>query len=108
LVESTARQLPDSSYEVIVKLTCEKNHADSLGRETRVPVNDWIDVGLLKEPTDDEDEGAVITQQRVRMKDGENTMVLHSKELPAKAAIDPMHLFFDRVPDDNGKTVVVK
>ncbi|MBK7083971.1 MAG: ABC transporter permease [Flavobacteriales bacterium] len=108
VLESTAHLLPDSSYEVTVKLTCEKNHADSLGRETPAPMNDWIDVGLLKEPTDDEEEGAVITFQRVRLRDGENTVVLRSEELPAKAAIDPMHLFFDRVPTDNTKSVVVK
>jgi len=36
---------------------------------------------------------------------GVNTVTLRSKELPVKAMIDPMHLFFDRVPDDNGKTV---
>jgi hypothetical protein len=41
----------------------------------------------------------------VRLRSGENTLVLRCKELPVKAMIDPMHLFFDRVPDDNGKAV---
>ena len=41
----------------------------------------------------------------MKLKSGENTMTMRCKELPAKAMIDPMHLFFDRVPDDNGKAV---
>ena len=40
-------------------------------------------------------------------KAGLNTVILRSKKLPAIAIIDPMHLFFDRVPDDNGKAVEV-
>ena len=56
----------------------------------------------------DREEGAILAQKRVRLKTGENTVVLRSRELPVKAIIDPMHLFFDRVPDDNGKAVVVE
>ncbi|MCB0812990.1 MAG: hypothetical protein KDB87_07475, partial [Flavobacteriales bacterium] len=40
-------------YDVTVKLSCAKFHADSLGRETTMPMNDWIDVGLQREAVDD-------------------------------------------------------
>jgi ABC-type transport system involved in multi-copper enzyme maturation permease subunit len=105
VADATAQQLPDSSYRVTIKLYAEKNHADSLGRETPAAMDDWIDVGLLAEPGEDEDEGAILVQQRVRLKSGENTVVLVSRKKPARAAIDPMHLFFDRVPDDNSVKV---
>ena len=108
ITEATATMNPDSSYTVTVKLTAEKAHADSLGRETKVPMNDWIDIGLLGEEKNDEDEGAILVQKRVRLTSGVNTITLHSKERPVKAMIDPMHLFFDRVPDDNGKAVKVE
>jgi hypothetical protein len=68
-------------------------------------MNDWIDVGLLAETGEDEDEGAILVQQRVRLKTGENSVTLVSRTKPVRAAIDPMHLFFDRVPDDNVKKV---
>jgi hypothetical protein len=68
-------------------------------------MDDWIDVGLLAEPGEDEDEGAILVQQRVRLKSGENTVVLVSRKKPYRAVIDPMHLFIDRVPDDNSKKV---
>jgi len=105
VLEANGKMLPDSTWEVTMKLTCAKNHADTLGRETKAPMNDWIDVALLKEALDDEDEGEIMVQQRIRMKDGENTVTLHSPSKPEKAVIDPMHLFFDRVPDDNAKKV---
>jgi aminopeptidase N len=103
VLSATAQQQPDSSYRVTIELHAEKNHADTLGRETPVPMNDWIDVGLLAEPGDDEDEGAILTQQRMRLKSGANTVTLVSRQKPVRVAIDPMHLFFDRVPDDNVK-----
>lgn len=105
VADATAQQLPDSSCRVTITLHAEKNHADSLGRETPAEMDDWIDVGLLAEPGEDEDEGAILVQQRVRLKSGENTVVLVSRKKPARAVIDPMHLFFDRVPDDNSKKV---
>ena len=105
ITEATATMDPDSSYTVTVKLTAEKAHADSLGRETKVPMNDWIDIGLLGKEKTDKEEGTILAQKRIRLTSGVNTVTLRSKELPVKAMIDPMHLFFDRVPDDNGKTV---
>jgi len=108
MLSATAKKAADAMYDVAMTFTCEKNHADSLGNDTKVPMNDWIDIGLLAEEKSDKEEGVILVQQRMRLKDGENTVTLRSKELPVKAMIDPMHLFFDRVPDDNGKAVEVK
>ena len=105
LLSATSRMLPDSSYEVIVTFTAEKNHADTLGRETPIAMNDWIDVGFLAEPTGDEDEGELRFAKRERVRSGENTFTYHLSERPYQAAIDPQHLFFDRVSDDNVKKV---
>ncbi|MBL7964933.1 MAG: ABC transporter permease [Flavobacteriales bacterium] len=105
VLSATAQQQPDSSYRVTIRLHAEKNHADTLGRETPIEMNDWIDVALLQEPGKDEEEGAILVMQRVRLKSGENTVTLVSRKKPARAAIDPMHLFFDRVPGDNAKKV---
>ncbi|MCB0768859.1 MAG: hypothetical protein KDC00_00450 [Flavobacteriales bacterium] len=107
MLSATAKKAADGLYDVTMTFTCEKNHADSLGRETAVPMNDWIDIGLLDEEKSDNEEGAILAQKRLRLKAGLNTVILRSKKLPAMAIIDPMHLFFDRVPDDNGKAVEV-
>ena len=108
MLSASAKKAADGMYEVTMTFTCEKNHADSLGRETAVPMNDWIDIGLLGDELNDKEEGAILVQRRMRLKTGENRVTLRSKELPVKAMIDPMHLFFDRVPDDNGKAVEVE
>jgi len=108
MLTAKAQKAQDGMYDVTMTFTCEKNHADSLGNETKVSMNDWIDIGLLAEEKSDKEEGEILVQQRMRLKDGENTVTLRSRELPVKAMIDPMHLFFDRVPDDNGKDVEVE
>jgi len=107
MISATAKKAADGKYDVTMTFTCEKNHADTLGRETPIPMNDWINIGLLAEEKSDKEEGAIIVQERLRLKSGENSITLRSTELPVKAMIDPMHLFFDRVPDDNGKSVEV-
>ncbi len=108
MLSATAKKASDGMYDVTLTFTCEKNHADTLGRETPVAMNDWIDIGLLGKEKNDKEEGAIIVQERLRLKSGENSITLRSTELPVKAMIDPMHLFFDRVPDDNEKTVELK
>ncbi|HRH71175.1 MAG TPA: M1 family aminopeptidase [Flavobacteriales bacterium] len=95
----------DSSWTITLELTAEKNHADSLGRETAIPMNDWIDIGFLTEPAEDKEDGELISKTRERLRTGKNTFTYTLPKKPYQAAIDPDHLFFDRVPDDNVKKV---
>ncbi|MEO8589876.1 MAG: M1 family aminopeptidase [Flavobacteriales bacterium] len=105
LMNAKGRMLPDSSYDVTVTFTAEKNHADTLGRETPVAMNDWIDVGFFSEPPPGKDDGELLYKKRERVVTGENTFTYHLPKQPYQAAVDPDHLFFDRVPEDNVKKV---
>ena len=110
LTEATATMNADSSYTVTVKLTAEKAHADPLGGETNMPMNDWMDIAIEREPVfgkkaDKSLNDVPLVQQRLRLKSGENTFTFHVAEKPMAAVIDPDHLFFDRVPEDNRKKV---
>lgn len=107
---ATARMLPDSTYEVKLKLWAEKNHADSLGRETPVAMNDWFDVSLLRYPVfgakaDKSLNDVPLLQRRVKLKSGWNEFTYTVATKPMKAVLDRDQLFFDKAMDDNEKKV---
>ncbi|MBX2973703.1 MAG: ABC transporter permease [Flavobacteriales bacterium] len=111
--EATARMLPDSTYEVSLKLWGEKNHSDSLGRETPATMNDWIDVSILRYPAfgakaDKSLNDVPLLEKRVRLKSGWNELTFVVDGKPLKAVIDRSHLFFDKEMSDNEKKVEVK
>ncbi len=113
VLEATATMNADSSYTVAVKLSAEKAHADSIGGETKVPMNDWLDIALERRPVfgkkaDKSKNDIPLVQQRVRLKTGENNFTFRVAEKPLAAVIDPDHLFFDRVAEDNRKKVEVE
>lgn len=111
--EANARMLPDSTFEVKLKLWGEKNYADSLGRETPAPMNDWMDVSVLRYPAfgrkaDKSLNDVPLVQRRVRLKSGWNELTFIVDKKPMQAVIDRDNLFFDRVMQDNVKKVVVE
>jgi ABC-2 type transport system permease protein len=93
-----------NEYEVTIKATCEKYYADSLGKETSIPINDYINVGLFAAATKKgEDLGKALVMQRMKITKKENTFTFKTKELPDKAGIDPYNYLVDRISNDNVK-----
>nr|MBP7515924.1 hypothetical protein [Flavobacteriales bacterium] len=111
--EATAHMLPDSTYEVKLRIHGEKNYADSLGRETTAVMNDWMDVSILRYPAfgrkaDKSKNDVPLLQKRLRLKSGMNELTFIVEEKPMQAVIDRDNLFFDRVMLDNLKKVEVE
>jgi ABC-2 type transport system permease protein len=108
--ESTARMLPDSTYEVKLKINGEKNYADSLGHETKAEMNDWMDISILRFPAfgkkaDKSKNDIPLVQKRLRLKGGVNEFTFIVDAKPMQAVVDRDNLFFDRVMQDNVKKV---
>ncbi|MEO8734001.1 MAG: M1 family aminopeptidase, partial [Flavobacteriales bacterium] len=104
MIESKAKMDPDSSWTVTMKLTGEKEHADSLGKGTNVDMNDWMDIAVERWPSFGKDKAlndVPLLQKRVLLHTGENMFTFHVAHKPSAVTIDPDHLFFDRHPDDN-------
>ncbi len=99
--EATYKSLDDDRYQVDFTVVSEKFYADSLGAETEVPVNDWIDVGIYAEDQAGEDSLIYVDRRKITRR--ENTFSVVVDRQPTKAAIDPNALLIDRVPDDNEK-----
>jgi len=92
-----------SEYEVKIKTSCEKFRCDSIGKETKIPIADYIDVALFAKPQGDAELGKVLLRKRLKITKKDNTLTFRTKELPHKAGIDPYNYLIDRVPEDNVK-----
>lgn len=92
-----------NGYEVTVTTTSEKFRSDGLGRETAIPIDDYIDIGVFAEPENDYTAGKVLAYKRVKVNKKDNTYTFTTKEKPYQAGIDPYNYLIDRIPDDNLK-----
>src|SRR6218665_1463995 len=92
-----------NQYEVTLKTSSEKFRSDSLGKETAIPVSDFIDIAVFGTPKGDEKIGKILINKRLKINKKDNTFTFKTKELPYQAGIDPYNYLIDRVPDDNIK-----
>lgn len=104
VTDVTSKKTGDG-YEVTVKTSSEKFRSDSLGRETPIPVSDYIDIGLFGESKHKGNPGKPIAIRRVKVSRKDNSYTFTVKERPYEAGIDPYNYLIDRVPDDNMKRV---
>ena len=111
MIEAKGKMNADSSWTVTMKMTAEKEHADSLGKGTSIRMDDWMDIAVERWPSFGKDKDlndVPLVQQRVKLHTGENMFIFHVKGKPSAVTIDPDHLFFDRHPDDNRMRVEVE
>ena len=104
MLEAKYKKVGDQ-YEVTLKTTSEKFRADSLGKETAVPVADYIDIGIFAEPENKKNLGKPLVLRRLKITQKNNEYTFLTKEKPYQAGIDPYNYLIDRIPDDNLKTV---
>ena len=76
-------------------LSLKKVHADGLGAEKEVPMDDVIPVGVTGE------DGNALALETRRLRSGATRVTLVVDKVPAKAGIDPVDELIDRQPDDN-------
>jgi ABC-2 type transport system permease protein len=101
LKAATYIELSNGNYEVTLDIESSKIKSDSLGNETKVPINDWIDIGFFM----DVDEKELYKEQRLKFNKDASSITVVLDTLPVKAAIDPRHILIDRVYSDNIKSL---
>ena len=85
----------DGKYQVNLDVEARKVRADGKGEEHTIPINDWIDIGVL------DSEGNYLYLQKQRIDKERTELTLLVDKLPAKAGIDPLNKLIDRNPEDN-------
>jgi ABC-2 type transport system permease protein len=95
VVKATVKNLGPGEHEVHIEALAKKLRADELGAEKEVPLDDFIDVGVL------DAEGNVIAVQKVHVRGEHVDVTMTVRGDPVKAGIDPRSVLIDRKPDDN-------
>jgi ABC-2 type transport system permease protein len=102
----TATETPDHRYAIQMSVHCEKIRCDSLGNETIIPMNDYIDIGLFgKNQRDAGELGNTLLSKRVRISAKDTTLSFIVARKPYQVGIDPYHYLIDKVIADNLKKV---
>jgi aminopeptidase N len=94
-ISATSKAKPDGHYEVTLKIAAKKVRADENGAQKEVPMDDWVDIGVLAA----KDEPLYLKKHRI--KTGESTLTIDVAGKPVKAGIDPVNKLIDRRSDDN-------
>jgi len=101
---ATFQKLDNGKYQVNIEVQIEKYAADSLGTETLIPHDDYIDIGIFsEEKTSGHKYRRPLLLERVKISESEANFSFIVDELPYEAGIDPNYLLVDRIPGDNLK-----
>ena len=94
---ATVRRTSDGQYEVALDVNAKKLRADAVGRESEVPMDDWVEIGVFGADGGD----SPLYLERHRIRSGEQTIRLTVPAEPASAGIDPRRTLIDRDPANN-------
>jgi ABC-2 type transport system permease protein len=101
---ATVSKRPDGKFLVTVTVESKKFRADDRGKETSIPVNDWVDVGVLGASKTKGNE-PVLALEKHHLTTPKATFQMVVATKPDRAGIDPLNKLVDRNPDDNTKKV---
>ena len=101
-VSATWSKRADGKYVVRLSADSSKFRADGKGKETSLPLDDWIDIGVFGErDPKGPSEGRLLAMEKRHVEGASGTFEMVVDEEPRKAGIDPFNKLIDRDPDDN-------
>lgn len=102
--EATYTAQEDGSYKVRLETASRKAHADGQGIETEAPLDDWVDIGVFGEESEDGPPEVLFFEKR-RITEPEGLFEVVVSKKPVRAGIDPYNKLVDRNSDNNRKKV---
>jgi ABC-2 type transport system permease protein len=100
--ELSYTKTPDGKYNVKLTVGSAKFRSDSIGKQSKIPVADYMDVGVFSDTTIN---GKTVEKelmlQRIKMDKPEKTFEFTVTEKPTSAGIDPYLKLIDRTPENN-------
>ena len=100
----TSTKSADGKYHVRVVVEARKLRASGMGDEKEVPLDDWIDVGVLANGSSKNND-KVLALQKHHLTTRRTTFDFVVSQKPSKGGIDPLNKLIDRNPEDNTKKV---
>ncbi|MEE9363170.1 MAG: M1 family aminopeptidase [Cellulophaga sp.] len=97
-------KISDKEYKIDLSLETIKYRVDSLGKESPIAINDWIDVGVYVKGADGQEELIYFKKHKIILE--QTTLEIMVNKEPSKAGIDPLHKLIDRNRVDNVKNIL--
>jgi len=102
---ATARQIKESKWQVTINLQANKLVVDSIGKETKIPMKDWVEIGVFAPAGTGKEVSKQLYLQKHLIKSGKQTITVILQDKPAMIGFDPNHLLIDWKVEDNYKEV---
>ena len=93
----------EGKYLVEIPVSTIKYQADSLGNETEVKLDDWIDVGIYGSGSNGKD--SLIYFRKHKFNSPSTILKIEVSSQPTQAGIDPIYKLIDRNSSDNVQSV---
>ena len=97
-LSAKARRRVDGKYEVTLDVEAHKVQADGNGAETKMPLADFIEIGVFS-GVKGEEKPLYLRKEKITAEQGTYHIVVDGK--PSRAGIDPYNKLIDRIADDN-------
>lgn len=97
--EGSVEELTDGRFTVKLDITADKYTVDSLGIESRVKINDWIDIGVYSLAPNGGDELIYLEKHKILGSQTEIEIIVDRK--PTRSGIDPLSKLTDKKVEDN-------
>jgi hypothetical protein len=95
---ATATKQADGTWKVRLSASALKLRADTLGAETQIPLEDYVDVGVFGERAPGARLGKALSVRKVKLTKAGEVFEFIVKEKPLRAGIDPYNRLIDRIP----------
>ncbi|WP_224996325.1 hypothetical protein [Cesiribacter sp. SM1] len=105
---ASAKQSSNGNWQVALEVDARKVTVDSVGIETNMPMDDWIEVGVYAPRAAGDSIAKTLYLQKHRISSGKQTILVNVSEKPGKAGIDPNYLMIDLKMEDNIKSVKIE
>jgi len=106
VTDATVTPTDDGRYKVAMTVSTKQYEADGKGRETEVPLDVWLDVGVFGEAPKNSGENDLpppLVFEKRHFDTATSTFEFVVDKRPARVGIDPYNKLIDRNPDDNLK-----
>ncbi|GAB3493152.1 M1 family aminopeptidase [Spirosoma knui] len=90
--KATAKQTTTGAWQVTFEVEANKVVADSAGVETKIPVNEWVEIGVFAPAQPGEILGKPLYVQKHFIRSGKQTITVMVPHKPAHGGIDPYNL----------------
>ena len=105
--KATAVRAALGTWRVTFDVEAHKTVADSAGKETEVPVNEWVEIGVFGAAGPGEALGKPLYVQKHRLRSGTQTLTVTVSGRPSRGGVDPYNLL-DWDEGDNIEPIDVK